>query len=83
MARLDSPTTMPYLANLTRQGYENDTFERFFPLVRPQYADRAVHLFWEQLFVLAGLSGGRLRRLQQYLLTKTANLRPAFRLGYW
>lgn len=83
MAYLDSPRTIPFLANLTRQGSENASFEQFFRLIRPEYANRAVHLFWEQLFTIAGLSGGRLRRLQQYMLTKTANLKPAFSLGYW
>ncbi len=83
MARLDGPNTLPFLANLTRQSSENETFELFFRLVRPEYADRIGHVFWEQLFVLAGLAGGRMRRLQEYLLTKTANLRPAFRLGYF
>ena len=33
------------------------------------------------VLVLAGISGGRLTTLQEYLLTKTANLIPAFDFG--
>lgn len=83
MARLDSPTTRPYFVNLTRHGAENDTFEHFFRLVRPGYAAHVRHVFWEQLFTLAGLVGSRLNPLRRYLLTKTAGLRPAFNLGYY
>jgi len=83
MAKLDSPTTAAYLCNLTRLGTENATFEGFFRLVRPEYASRVRHVFWEQLFVIAGLVGKRLNHLQRYFITKTERLRPAFHLGYF
>src|SRR5262249_20646694 len=62
MARLDGPYTKPYFCNLTRFGECNETFEEFYRLVQPAFADRIVHLFWEQLFTLAGLTGTSLRR---------------------
>jgi hypothetical protein len=83
MARLDSPTTRPFFVNLTRLGTENDTFEPFFRLVRPDHRRQVRHVFWEQLFPLAGLVGDRLNHLRRYMLTKTAGLRPAFNLGYF
>ncbi|MBA4064845.1 MAG: hypothetical protein C0501_14250 [Isosphaera sp.] len=83
MAKLDGPTTAAYLCNLTRLGTENATFEGFFRLVKPEYASRVRHVFWEQLFVVAGLMGRRLNHLQRYFITKTERLRPAFHLGYF
>jgi hypothetical protein len=35
------------------------------------------------MFVLAGLAGGKLLRLQEWLLTKTVNLQPAFDFRLW
>lgn len=83
MARQDSPTTQPFFVNLTRHGAENDTFEHFFRLLRPEHSRRVRHVFWEQLFTLSQLVGGRLGHLQRYFVTKTAGLRPAFNLGYF
>ncbi len=83
MASLAGPGTEFYLCNLTRAFHENQSFEAFARLVRPEYQHRVCHLRWEDLFILAGLAGGRLRRLQEYLLKKTANLKPAFTFGYW
>ncbi|WP_439628567.1 PGN_0703 family putative restriction endonuclease [Gemmata sp.] len=83
MARLDGPNTQPFFVNLTRLGAENDTFEHFFRLLRPGHARRVRHVFWEQLFTLSQLVGGRLGHLQRYLITKTAGLRLAFNLGYF
>lgn len=82
MARLDGPTTRPYFVNLTRLGTENDTFEPFYRLVRPEHRRQVRHVYWEQLFPLAGVVGDRLSHVRNYLLTKTAGLRPAFNLGY-
>lgn len=83
MARLDSPTTKAYFVNLTRHGAENDTFEPFFRLVRPEYVRHVRHCFWEQLFTISQLSGSKLDHLQRYFLTKTAGLRPVFNLGFF
>jgi len=74
--------TQPYLANLTCWGHENDSFNHFAQMVRPEFAGHLCHLYWEDLYVLAGLKLQRLSLLQQYLLTKTANLRPAFHFSY-
>jgi hypothetical protein len=81
MASLAKPGTVPYFANLVRRGYERESFRGFQTLVRPEYLGRVVQVTWEELFVIAGLSGGRLLPLREYLLTKTANLAPAFDLG--
>lgn len=78
MARAAGDGSTPYFCNLTRRGYENDSFDEFRTMVRPEFAGRVSHVYWEDLFTLAGLGGGRLSDLQQYLLNKTANLIPAF-----
>lgn len=83
MARQDSPTTQPFFVNLTRHGAENGTFEHFFRLLRPEHSRRVRHVFWEQLFTLSQLVGGRLGHLQRYFITKTAGLRPAFNHGFF
>lgn len=78
MARTAADGSTPYFSNLTRRGYENDSFDEFRLMVRPEFAGRVSHVYWEDLFTLAGLAGGRLTDLQQYLLNKSANLVPAF-----
>lgn len=83
MAAADSPNTKPYFANLTRRGFENDSFQHFAEMVRSEFVGRICHFSWEDLWVLAGLSGDRLNVLREYLLTKTASLHPAFDLGLW
>lgn len=80
MAQADGLGTQGYFANLTRRGYENDSFHHFTRMIRPEFLGRVSHIFWEDLFVLAGLAGSRLCRLQEYLLTKTANLVQALQL---
>jgi hypothetical protein len=52
--------TRPYFANLTRRGRENDSFNAFTQLVRPEFRGQIIHLSWEDLFVIAGLAGGKL-----------------------
>jgi hypothetical protein len=81
MAGLACPGTIGFFANLTRRGHETQSFDHFSRMVRPNYLGRVAHIFWEDLFVLAGLTGGKLSTLQEYLVTKTANLNPAFNFG--
>jgi hypothetical protein len=78
MAYHAAPGTRAYFANLTRAGYEIDSFEHFFQFVRPEYADRVTRIRWEDLFILASLQGNKLAILREYLATKTVNLQPAF-----
>lgn len=82
-ASLCSPRTDFFLCNLTRAGECNDTFEEFHRIVRPEFKHRVTHLHWEHLYPLAGLAGRRLAPLRKYMLTKTVNLRPMFRLSYF
>ncbi len=81
MAAWAAPGTVPFVCNLTRAGAEIESFESFFQLVRPEYANRVVRIRWEDLFVIAGLFGDRLLRLRQYMVEKTLNLKPAFLLA--
>lgn len=81
MANLAGDGTRGHFANLTRRGFEHDSFGQFHTMVRPDFVGRITHVTWEELYVLAGLSGGRLNALQEYLLAKTANLVPAFDHG--
>jgi hypothetical protein len=83
MAHHATPGTRPYFANLTRRGYENDSFNAFTQLVRPEFLGQVTHIFWEDLWVIAGLAGGRLCLLQEYLMRKTSNLLPAFDFRLW
>jgi hypothetical protein len=83
MAYHAEPGTQAYFANLVRRGYELHTFQQFSELVRPEYRGRVSQIHWEDMFVLAGLAGGKLLRLQEYLLTKTVNLQLAFDFRLW
>jgi hypothetical protein len=76
-----SPGTRAFFANLTRAGYEIDSFERFHQLVRPEFANRVTRIRWEDLYLLACIHGDRLLRLREYMATKTCNLQPAFLLA--
>jgi hypothetical protein len=75
--------TTAYFANLVRRGFDLQTFQQFTELVRLEYRGRVTQLHWEDLYVLAGLAGGKLLRLQEYLLTKTVNLQQAFDFRLW
>lgn len=79
MALADGPKTKAYHANLTRAGQENESCEEFRQLLRPQFQDRFAHIAWEDIYFLGETSHG-LSRLGQYLQTKTARLKPAFRV---
>lgn len=83
MANAAGSGTKPYFANLTRRGYENDSFRDFLHVVRPEYIGQVCHVFWEDFWPLAGLAGGKLSLFQEYLLTKTLNLMPGLDLGFW
>lgn len=83
MAYHAAPGTKAYFANLVRRGYELQTFQQFTELVKPEYRGQVTQIHWEDMFVLAGLAGGKLLRLQEYLLTKTVNLQPAFDFRLW
>jgi hypothetical protein len=83
MAQAARDGSTPYFCNLTRRGYECDTFSEFRGMVRPEFAGQVSHIYWEDLFTLAGLAGGRLTDLQQYMLNKSANLLPAFDFAVW
>jgi hypothetical protein len=83
MARLDSPRTLAFHANLVRAGYEHESTSHFRQLLKPGFNDRFARITWENLFTLTGLHWRKLARLQEYLLTKTAALVPAFHLDAW
>jgi hypothetical protein len=78
MAAHASPGTRPFFANLVRRGCEVESFNQFVHLVRPEFVGQVCRVSWEDIGLLAGLAGGRLTTLREYLLTKTANLLPAF-----
>jgi hypothetical protein len=78
MARKAQAGTQAYFANLTRRFCETESFNHFRVMLRPEFAGRVAHICWEDLHVIASLGGSRLSILQEYLLTKTANLLPAF-----
>jgi hypothetical protein len=81
MAMLEGKGTKAYHVSLTRAFWENESCDEFARLLRPGFEDRFTHLRWEDVFVLSGLAWKELATLQQYLLTKTAGLVPAFNIG--
>lgn len=83
MSSLVEEGTTPYFANLTLKRCENSSFNHFLDMVTPECKHQVSHVFWEDLFVLAGLTGGKLDLLREYMLTKTAQLQPAFDFGIW
>jgi hypothetical protein len=87
IARLDSPTTEAYLANVVRAGREHDAARVMRGFLRPGYENRFARLTWEQIYTLAQLRGHRLCRLSEYMLTKavgvTGGFAPAFWLDAW
>ncbi len=80
MALADDSGTHTYHANLTRAGREEDSCDEFRKLVRPAFADRFVHLSWENIY---GVTAARsdLSRLRRYLEIKSAGLVPAFQIA--
>ena len=83
MAMFDGLGTKGYLGSLTRAWWENDSCNEFAELIQPGYEDRFCHIRWEDIYTLAGLHWRKLSLLQQYILTKSAGLQPAFQLGLW
>jgi hypothetical protein len=81
MALEDGPDTRAYLASLTRLGREQESCDQFRELVCPGYGGRFVHRTWEEIDDLWAARIPELLRLHNYLVTKTAGLIPALRLG--
>ena len=79
MSSLDHPSTRAYHVNLVRDGYDRDSAREFHTLISPAFADRFQQRTWEELHRLCN-GQRRLAQLQRYVKTKTAGLRPAFRL---
>ena len=80
MSGLDHPDTKAYHVNLVRGGYDRNSAQEFHRLISPGCEDRFQQCTWEELYRLCG-GTHRLDRLQLYLRTKTAGLRPAFKLS--
>jgi hypothetical protein len=81
MAAMAGDQTQAYLVSLTRLGYEQQSCAEFHGLVRPGFAGRFVHRTWEEIDAQWASRCPELARLHHYLVTKTAGLLPAFRLG--
>lgn len=73
--------TRGYLASLTRAGQEGDSCRHFAGLIRGDFTDRFAHVAWEDINALEAVSRPPLARLRRYFQTKTAGLRPAFRVA--
>lgn len=87
MARLDSPNTQAYLANLVRAGQEHHSTREFSQFLRPEYTNRFVRITWETIYALTNLHWRKLSRLQEFMLTKAVGVSggfaPAFQLDAW
>jgi hypothetical protein len=81
MALAEGPGTRAYHVNLTRLGHEQKSCSEFRELVRPEFAGRFIHRTWEEIDEHWAARIPELSRLHHYLVTKTAGLRAAFRLG--
>ncbi len=79
MAREDHPQTRAYHVNLVRHGQDEESAGEFTNLIQSQFADRFRQITWESIHRQFATTM-RLNRMCSYLATKTAGLRPAFRL---
>ncbi len=79
MGREAQPGTVAYVANLTRDGQDRDSFGQFQGLMSPGSSGRFVHLSWEDPYGRMTQSPG-LTKMRRYLQTKTAGLRQIFSL---
>jgi hypothetical protein len=77
MASRDARTTKPYLASLTRVGYESESCAEFHNLLAADQKSRFRHVNWEQIAKQA-IATQVNPNLVAYLSKKTARLRPAF-----
>ena len=80
MSQLDHSNTKAYHVNLVREGSDYESAQEFETLISPAFTDRFQQRTWEELYRLC-TGQRRLARLQRYMETKTAGLRPAFRLS--
>ncbi|MEQ9379550.1 MAG: hypothetical protein RJP95_01715, partial [Pirellulales bacterium] len=78
MAAADHPHTKAYHVNLVRSGFEQDAADEFAGLIDDNHKDRFRRLTWEQIYTAT--PEGQLPKLRQYMRTKTAGLKPAFRI---
>ena len=79
MAAACSPQTKAYHANLVREGCEADVCGELLTVIHPEYRGRFEQFTWEQIYGIAVKQ--RLGLLCRYLETKTAGLKPAFRIA--
>jgi len=79
MAKVDHPGTKPYHVNLVREGYDAASAEEFKNLFNPGYDDQFQQITWEWIYKTC-TDSPQLGPLRRYLETKTAGLKPAFRI---
>ncbi len=77
MASRDAMTTRPYLASLTRAGYEAESCGEFHNLLAADRKPSFRHFNWEQVAMQTVATEAN-PNLVAYLSKKTARLRPAF-----
>jgi hypothetical protein len=82
MAAFAGLGTDAFVANLTRDGYEDESCIEFSQCLQPAFQERLVHFHLEDLYDLSGRDWPESERLRRYLETKTAGLKPAFRLWH-
>ena len=80
MARYAGQDVQAYHANLSREGQESESCGVFQQQVRPNYADRFIHISWENIYNLCVPEHFRLCQLRKYLEAKSAGLVRAFRI---
>jgi hypothetical protein len=80
MAKEDHPRTRAFHVNLVREGKDQESALEFGALVNAEYRDRFQQISWEQIY--KQFQDRRdLTRMRQYLETKTAGLKPAFKIS--
>ena len=80
MSRLDHANTKAFHVNLVREGSDRESAQEFGTMMSSAFASRFQQWTWEELYRLSN-GQRRLGHLQRYMKTKTAGLRPAFRLS--
>ncbi|GAB5442346.1 MAG: hypothetical protein Fues2KO_26950 [Fuerstiella sp.] len=79
MSRFDHPSTKAFHVNLVLDGQDIDSAFEFRRMVTERYQGRFQRLTWEKIYRQTA-ADPRLVRLRRYFETKTAGLRPAFRI---
>lgn len=80
MSQLDHPNTQAFHVNLVLEGQDEDSAFEFRRMINERHQGRFQRLTWEYIYHSVVCRQPTMQRLSHYFETKTAGLKPAFRL---